>query len=171
MVSESVEPFDVAIVLGAMVRPDGTPSPALERRVRHAVTLAGQGRARNLLMSGGPVAHPEPEAHVMRDMAVAQGVPAGRVHVESQSRNTIQNALLSAPMLTARGWSRAVVVTDAFHLPRALYVFRRFGLKVEGSPAYPPGRPAKEWWLAYLREAGALPWTVIRVERRLHLEA
>lgn len=171
MQDPSVEPFDAAIVLGAAVAPDGSPSPALLRRVRHGVKLVRHGRALNLLMSGGPVAHPLPEAHLMRDIALAEGLPPEAVHVEDRSRNTIQNARLSAPVAAAMGWRRLVVVTDAYHLPRALYVFRRTGLTVAGSAAPPPVRRGKEWWLAYLREASALPWTVLRVERSLLLES
>lgn len=157
---ETADPFDVAIVLGARVRPDGTPSAALERRVRHAVGLAEAGAVRHLLLTGGPVAHPTPEAQAMRDLALALGLPAERLTVEDCARNTIQNALLSAPILERHGWGKAVLVTETWHLPRALYVFRRLGLAVTGSGAGAgPG-----WWLAALREVGALPWTMIRVE-------
>ncbi len=159
-------PFDAAIVLGATLRPDGLPSRALERRVLHAVGLVQAGRAGHLLMTGGPVRHPRPEALAMRDLAVAAGLDAGRVMVEVEARNTIDNARLSVPVVAVHGWRRLAVVTDAYHLPRALYVFRRLGLPVAGLPVFPPGLPGREWWLACLREAGALPWTVMRVERR-----
>ena len=158
--------FDVAIVLGATLLPDGRPSPALERRVLHAVGLAQAGRVGHLLMTGGPVRHPRPEALAMRDLALAAGLDGGRLAVEVEARNTIDNARLSRPIVAARGWRRLAVVTDAYHLPRALYVFRRSGLAVAGLPAFPHGFPGRDWWLACLREAGALPWTVARVEGR-----
>lgn len=165
-------PFDAAIVLGAMVRPDGSPSPALARRVAHGIALVRAGRAEHLVMSGGPVAHAVPEAHVMRDLALAAGIEAGRVLVEAQSRNTIGNALHCRLLAEERGWRRLLVVTDACHMARSLYIFHRLGLKVRPAPAWPQGRPAGEWYLAWLREALALPWTVIRVERlKLRKEA
>ena len=68
-----VDSYDAAIVLGAMVRPDGSPSPALARRVGHAVRLAHAGVVSHLLMTGGAVRHPVPEARIMRDLAVAAG--------------------------------------------------------------------------------------------------
>jgi uncharacterized SAM-binding protein YcdF (DUF218 family) len=162
--SLSVETFDAAVVLGAMVRPDGRPSPALARRVAHAVGLAQRGVVRSLLMSGGPMAHPTPEAWAMRDLAIATGIAPDRIAVEDRSRNTIDNARLSAQVAEENGWRRLVVVTDLYHLPRALYVFRRFGVAAAGSGARPQ-RPAAEWWAACAREALALPWTVLRVER------
>lgn len=116
-------------------------------------------------MSGGPVSHPTPEAWAMRDLALSLGLAAARVEIEDRARNTIENALHTRPILAARGWRRVLVVTDAYHLPRALYVFRRLGVMAEGAGARPSRRRA-EWVLAWLREVAALPWTVARVERR-----
>lgn len=165
MSAAPVDTFDAAIVLGAMVRSDGSPSPALARRVAHGVRLVREGRAAHLLMSGGAVRHPVPEAHVMRDLALEAGVPAERLHVEDGSVNTIGNALASRALVEARGWRRLLVVTDACHMARSLYVFHRLGLPVSPAPAWPETRPGREWYTAWLREALALPWTVIRVER------
>jgi uncharacterized SAM-binding protein YcdF (DUF218 family) len=158
--------IDAAIVLGAALRPDGTPSPALDRRVRHAVALAAAGRVGHLLMSGGPVAHSRPEAAAMRDLALVLGVDAARLAVEERSRNTIENAVYALAVARDRGWRRLAVVTDLYHLPRALYVFRRLRAHPAGWAVPPPTPPGRDWWLACLREVGALPWTVARIERR-----
>ncbi|EME71364.1 hypothetical protein H261_03108 [Paramagnetospirillum caucaseum] len=163
--SPPVDRFDAAIVLGAMVRPNGSPSPALARRVAHGVRLAQQGRVDHLVMSGGAVRHPTPEAHVMRGLALAAGMAAERLHVEDASLNTIGNALLSRRLVEERGWRRLLVVTDACHMARSLYVFHRLGLAVRPAPAWPETGPGAEWYIAWLREALALPWTIIRVER------
>lgn len=162
---DPVPPFDVAIVLGASIGPDGGPSPALARRVAHAVELVRSGRVALLLMSGGPVRHPIPEARVMRDLALAAGVAPERIFVEEASRNTIGNARHCRPIVAAQGWERIVVVTDRCHLPRALYIFRRFGLRVSGAGVPAPGRSVGAGWLGWGREMLALPWTAIRVER------
>ncbi|CCG42866.1 YdcF family protein [Magnetospirillum molischianum] len=156
--------FDVAIVLGATVTPDGTPSPALARRVACAVDLAASGQVASLLMSGGPVRHCRPEAQVMRDLALAAGIAPERIFVEEASRNTIGNALLCRPIVAAHRWQRILVVTDSVHLFRALYIFRRFGLCVSGVAARRPEWPGYEGWLGWGREILARPWTVIRVE-------
>lgn len=157
--------YDAAIVLGAMVRPDGSPSPAMARRVARGVRLIQEGRAGHLLMSGGAVRHPVPEASVMRSIALDLGVPADRLHVEEASLNTIGNALLSRPMVEEKGWTRLAVVTDACHMARSLYIFRRLGLTVRPEPAWPEERPRGEWYAAWVREAFALPWTIARVEK------
>jgi uncharacterized SAM-binding protein YcdF (DUF218 family) len=160
-----VSPFDVAIVLGASIAPDGGPSPALARRVACAVDLAVSGQVGALLMSGGPVRHPIPEALVMRDLALAAGVSSERIFVETSSRNTIGNARHCRPIVEVRGWQRILVVTDSHHLPRALYTFRRFGLRVSGASVPCSGGSGWGWWLGWGREMLALPWTVIRLER------
>jgi uncharacterized SAM-binding protein YcdF (DUF218 family) len=165
MFAASVDTFDAAIVLGAMVRPDGSPSPAMVRRVGQGVRLIQAGRVGHLLMSGGAVRHAIPEAHVMRDLALAAGIAADRVHVENASVNTIGNALLSRPIVEERGWKHLLVVTDACHMVRSLYTFHRLGLKVHAAPAWPSRTPGREWYVAWIREAFALPWTIIRVER------
>lgn len=163
----AVEPvlveYDVAIVLGAKVLPDGSPSPALIRRVGHAVGLARAGTVANLLMSGGPVGHPIPEARVMRGLALDAGLAPERVHVEERSVNTITNARFTAPILDAQDWRRVLVVTDSYHLPRALYIFRRHGLAATGSGAR-PDHPTREWALAHIREVFAMMKTVYQIE-------
>jgi uncharacterized SAM-binding protein YcdF (DUF218 family) len=148
-----------------MLLPDGSPSAAMARRVGHAVALAQSGRVGHLLMTGGPVRHPVPEACAMRDLALDSGIAPERIVVEACARNTIENARLSVPLVAARGWRRLLVVTDIYHVPRALYAFRRHGLRVRGDAPPPPASGHGEYWAAWLREAAALPWTVIRVER------
>lgn len=163
MSRSAVDAYDVAIILGARLHDDGTPSPALARRVAHGIGLAQGGVARALVMSGGPTSPAGPEARVMRDLALAAGIAPERVVVEDCALNTIQNALFTAPLIRRHGWRRVLVVTDSFHVPRTRYIFARFGLAVTVA-AVRPDRPGAQWWLAHLREAAALPWTVLRVE-------
>ena len=71
--------YDIALILGAALHDDGRPRPALVRRVAHGVALHHQGVAERLLMSGGQVHGPVPEAWVMRDLALRAGVGADRL--------------------------------------------------------------------------------------------
>lgn len=156
--------YDAAVVLGASVLADGSASPALERRLAHGVALLQAGRVANLLLSGGSVSHERAEARVMRDLALAAGVAEARLVTEEQSRNTLDNARYSAPLLAERDWRRVLLVTDLWHMPRALYTFRRFGIAADGSAA--PRRGALAAHIAAaLREGVALPVYVWRLER------
>jgi uncharacterized SAM-binding protein YcdF (DUF218 family) len=156
--------YDVGVVLGASVRPDGEAGPALLRRVAHAAALHRSGRVRWLLMSGGVGRRPPAEATLMREAALRAGVPDEAVLLDDRSRNTLENARFCREIIEAAGWRRILVVTDAYHLPRALYSFRRFGLRVDGEAV--PGVPLDgEVIRAYLREMLALPVYLWRVER------
>ena len=69
---------------------------------------------------GGPTRHPRPEAHVMRDLAIAAGVSPGRIVVEDRSLRTLENAAFACTILQDRGWREVIIVTDGFHMPRSL---------------------------------------------------
>jgi uncharacterized SAM-binding protein YcdF (DUF218 family) len=131
--------YDVIIVLGAKPLPNGNGVPAMDRRVRHGVRLFHEGAAKFLLMSGGRNGHSTPEAVLMKALAVEEGVPESSVVLESRSKRTLENAFLSIAVMEKQGWTRALVVTDRFHLPRALFAFHCFGIKATGSS------PAKYW--------------------------
>lgn len=156
--------YDIAIVLGAALRDDGSPRPPLLRRVRHAVELHRQGVAPRLLMSGGLVRGPLPEAWVMRDLALGAGVPGDAVLIEDASRDTVDNVRLSLAMLAGTGWRRLLVVSDVHHLPRALWAFRHYGVAADGSaPDLPAEAPL---WRARMRETLALPLTAWKLFHR-----
>lgn len=125
--------YDVIVVLGAKPTLDGRAVPAMDRRVRQGVELFKGGLANFLLMSGGRNGHSTPEAVLMRALAVDEGVPENSVVLESLSTRTLENAFFSKEIMKERGWTRALVVTDGYHLPRALLTFRGFGVKAAGS--------------------------------------
>lgn len=162
---------DAIIVLGAALLDGGRPSRALIRRVEHGAGLFHAGQAPWLLVSGGVVRHPPAEAEVMGALARARGVPAERIVIEDRSRRTLHNARYSLALMVERGWRHGLVVTDPWHLPRALMTFRRLGhrhgLRFTGSGA-PGGGTGESWWragLCYLREVSALVHYAVAVER------
>jgi uncharacterized SAM-binding protein YcdF (DUF218 family) len=146
------------IVLGARVREDGTASPALAARVRHAVALFHQGAAPLMVFSGGAWGGGPSEAQVARTLAVSQGVPESACLLEESSRNTHDNAAHTTTLLRARGIAEATVVTDGYHALRARQWFRRHGYEVLVSPAPVDGREMRRTELCFwlLREAFAL---------------
>ena len=155
--------YDVIVVLGAAVWPGGQPSPALQRRILHAVDLLQRGYAAALLVTGGVGKYPPAEAAVMQHLAMAHGVLPQHILCEDQATSTFESAVLCCSILQQRGWSHALVVTDRYHLPRALLAFWSCGLRAVGSAA--PGKPARRlWrrWYYYSREALALLWYFVR---------
>ena len=156
--------YDVIVVLGAAVWPDGQPSPALQCRVLHAVDLLQRGYAPHLLVSGGVGKHPPAEAEVMQRLAVAHGIPRTSIVLEDQATSTFESAWRCRDLLGQHSWSRVLVVTDHYHLTRALLAFRSVGIRAGGSAV--PGKPARRLWQRwpyYLRERLALVWYLGRV--------
>jgi uncharacterized SAM-binding protein YcdF (DUF218 family) len=136
----------------------------LARRVERGVELFRQGAAPLLLLSGGGRGA-EPEAVIMRRLALASGVPEAALLLEPGSRNTWENASKSACLLRRRGLGRVVLVSDRAHLPRAALMFRLAGLGIAGRAGAPP--PSAVWELGeFIRELAALPKSFFRAGRR-----
>ncbi len=158
--------FDAIVVLGAALYADGTPSKALVRRARHGARLAIAHPNVPLIVSGGRTQRsggprpPWPESRVMRDIALAEGVAPHRVIEEDQATRTLENATFVRSLQRRHGWSRILVVTDGYHMPRALMVFRAAGVPCGGSAAQPFWRDEKPVasLAAILREAAAIVW-------------
>jgi vancomycin permeability regulator SanA len=119
---------DSAIVFGAKVNDDGTPSLALADRVDEGVRLYLVGRVHYLLMSGGVGRQNGiSEARVMAARAVQQGVPRDRIWLDEAGNDTVATANNGARMLREHGVTTALLVTHYFHGPRAEIAFRRAG--------------------------------------------
>jgi len=127
---------DAIVVLGCQLFSGGRPSERLRRRVALGVALYREGTAPLILMSGGG-AGAITEAAVMRDLAREAGVPETALLLESESRNTFENAAYTARLLHGIGRRRIVLVSDRAHLPRASRMFRRAGLDVVGVAGVP----------------------------------
>jgi uncharacterized SAM-binding protein YcdF (DUF218 family) len=119
-----------AVVLGARVHPDGTPSPALIDRVAVGVALLREGRASRLLFSGGSPDGRPTEAAIMARVARELGATDEALSLEPHSRSTFENAARSAQWLSAQGEREILLVTCDFHLARAAAHFRTHGLTV-----------------------------------------
>lgn len=143
---------DAVVVLGAAVIAPGVAGPALIRRIDHGIATFRKAAAAHLVLSGGIVVHPPSEAEVMRHRAVARGVPEAAIVIEDRARNTFENALFTGRIMRERGWEHIIVVTDAWHLDRALYAFRRLGLVASGA-AVPRSPDISSWrWFRLFAE-------------------
>lgn len=146
------QPAAAVVVLGAKVMSDGTPSPALERRVEAAAELFNKRLAPLIIFSGGTFGSHPAEAKVMQQLALGLGVPASACLLEDQSHTTKENARFTAEILKARGIQQVLLVTDGFHLLRSVRLFRRQGvatLPVASKRVLSPGQRVR----AAVREA------------------
>ncbi len=101
-------------------------------RVVEGVRLHKAVPGSKLLLSGGAVFDPVPEAEVMVQIAVLLGVKPQDIMLESDSRDTAEEAALIAKMI---GRGKFILVTSAAHMPRSMALFRRRGLQPIPAPA------------------------------------
>lgn len=122
----------VAIVFGARVYGDGRLSAMLRDRVDTAVALYQAGKVERLLLSGDNqfVEYNEPGA--MMDYAITQGVPAAAIQPDYGGRRTYDTCYRAAQIFQVQD---AILVTQEFHLPRALLLCDSLGIKVAGVAA------------------------------------
>ncbi|MDO9348480.1 MAG: ElyC/SanA/YdcF family protein [Anaerolineales bacterium] len=121
-----------AIVFGAGLLQDGSVTPILRDRVAAAADLYFSGKVKKLLMSGDNrfVNYNEPDA--MRAYALSLGVPEDAIVLDYAGRRTYDTCYRAKAIF---GLSQAILVTQKFHLPRALYTCNMLGLPSIGVDA------------------------------------
>ncbi len=144
---DNVQNSRVAIVFGAGLQRDGTPSPVLQDRVAAAVQLYLAGKVEKLLMSGDNrfVDYNEPGA--MKAYAISLGVPEEDIVLDYAGRRTYDTCYRARYIF---GLEQAVLVTQRYHLPRALFTCNGIGLKSTGVAAN----------LRYYRKSSRLVWNM-----------
>jgi SanA protein len=122
----------VAIVFGAGLRRDGTPTTVLRDRVETAVELYKRGKVVKLLMSGDNrfAYYNEPEA--MRQYALQLGMPDKDIVLDYAGRRTYDTCYRARVIF---GIKDAILVTQLFHLPRAIYTCNMLGVDSVGVEA------------------------------------
>ena len=131
----------VAIIFGAGLRRDGTPTAMLRDRVLTGAELYFDGQVEKLLMSGDNrfVDYNEPES--MRQFALSIGVPEEAIVLDYAGRRTYDTCYRAKAIF---GVDRALLVTQGFHLPRALFLCNMLGMEtlgVEATHCYWNGSP------------------------------
>lgn len=129
---EDVQPTRVAIVFGAGLLRDGSAGPVLRDRVETAVKLHQAGKVDKLLMSGDNsiVEYNEPEA--MRQYALDLGVPNEDIVLDYAGRRTYDTCYRAKHIFQV---DTAILVTQSFHLPRALFLCNWFDVESSGVEA------------------------------------
>lgn len=129
---KSVPLAPVALVFGAGLLHDGSAGPVLRDRVETAVQLYQAGKVKKLLMSGDNrfVEYNEPEA--MRQYAIKLGVPDSDIVLDYAGRRTYDTCYRAKAIFQVQA---AVLVTQPFHMPRALFLCNQMGLNAAGVEA------------------------------------
>ena len=130
--AETLENVDCIIVLGCLVRPDGSPSGMLEDRLTTGVDLWSRGVSDTMLMSGDHGTVEYDEVNAMRDFAVKNGVPIERIFMDHAGFCTYDSIYRLKEVFGAK---KVVIVTQQYHLYRALYIANALGLEAYGGSA------------------------------------
>lgn len=153
---------DYMIVLGAQWKEDG-PSYVLKKRLDKALQYLNENPRTQVIVSGGQGSNePISEAQGMYEYLVAAGIEAERIFLENQSENTYENLVFSSEFLETSN-QRVVVVTNDFHMLRAMAIAKKQGYgRIEGLAAdsYPGMLPnnllreffgiVKDFWVGNL---------------------
>ncbi|MEU2611586.1 ElyC/SanA/YdcF family protein [Micromonospora sp. NPDC007271] len=150
----------VALVLGAKVEADGNPSPYLAARLELAQRLFDAGKVRAILVSGDNMHADYNEPEAMRRWLVERGVPTGKVVLDYAGFDTYDSCARAKRIF---GVDRLTVVTQSFHLPRAVSLCRHLGIEANGVGDDTVRQYTRQWRISSTREYGACVKAVVDV--------
>lgn len=124
--------YDCILVLGCGVKDDGTPSDMLMDRILTGVELYEQGVAPVIIMSGDHGKKDYDEVNTMKNHAVKLGVPADKIFLDHAGFSTYESMYRAKAIF---GVKSAAIVTQEYHLFRAMHDAETFGIYSAGVPA------------------------------------
>lgn len=123
---------DCILVLGCRVHEDGSPSLMLADRLEKGIALYEGGASARLLMSGDHGRQEYDEVNVMKAFAVEKGVPSEAVFMDHAGFSTYDSIYRARDVFQAE---KVIIVSQEYHLPRALYLAEQLGLDAYGVAA------------------------------------
>ena len=140
---ESAPIFRTAIVFGAGLRNDGSPTTILKDRVKTAVDLYKTGKVQKLLLTGSKQFANNNEPASMAAYALDLGVPQTDLVLDYAGQSTYDSCYRAKSIFQL---NQAILVTQSFHLPRALFICNQLGIKSIGVTA----DQQKYWTISFL---------------------
>lgn len=154
----TVPPAPAALVLGAQVNPDGTPSAFLAARLDLASQLYLAGKIKMIVVSGDSMAEEYDEPRAMQAYLVAAGIPESDLIVDSGGIDTYSSCVRARDIF---GLSDLIVVSQSYHLPRAVATCVHVGLNAFGVGDDSARQYARSWWSGAIRDQLACVKTVL----------
>jgi len=150
----------VALVLGAQVYSDGEPSPFLQARLAIAQRLLETGKVQAILVSGDHREWKYDEPGAMTRWLVRHGVPENKIAQDHAGFDTYDSCVRALKIFGVR---KTIVVTQTYHLPRAIMLCRRVGVETYGVGDETMKQFRKPWLISSNREHGACVKAVVDV--------
>ena len=128
-----LENIDCIIVLGAGIWGD-KPSPMLEDRLKEAISLYNQNVSSKIIMSGDHGKEDYDEVNIMKEYAIEQGVASEDIFMDHAGFSTYESMYRAKEVFEA---NKIVIVTQKYHLYRALYIAKQLGIEAYGVNSNP----------------------------------
>lgn len=154
------------VIFGAVVRPDGSASASLLRRIGYGLEAARACPDAPILCSGGICRPGTPsEASIMARVLAGEGVCPERLIVDEESLSTLDNVEASVRVLTAGAHPYVLACSDAYHLPRIRLLLALHGVRCRAGTGLERA-PVDHALAMAMREAAAIPHNVVRAMAR-----
>jgi len=134
--AETISGPNIALVFGAGLKKSGAPSHILEDRVLTAIKLYQDGRVGKIIMSGANPVVDYNEVQAMKDFAIGEGLPEDAIILDYAGRRTYDSCYRLKEIFSL---NKIILVTQAYHLPRALYLCESLGVSARGVAAIDRG--------------------------------
>lgn len=130
--ASELEDVDCILVLGCQVKADGKPSDMLQDRLTRGIELYKANAAPKLLMSGDHGQIEYDEVAVMKQVAMDAGVPSEDIFMDHAGFSTYESMYRAKEIFEA---DKIIIVTQEYHLYRALYIAEQLGIEAYGVPS------------------------------------
>jgi vancomycin permeability regulator SanA len=127
--AKMLEDVDCILVLGCLVKDDGVPSDMLADRLKRGIELYEQGAAPKILMSGDHGRADYDEVNAMKQVAMEAGVPSTDVFMDHAGFSTYESVYRAKEVF---GADKIIIVTQEYHLYRALFIAEKLGIEAYG---------------------------------------
>lgn len=132
MKADDVPESDAILVLGAYVSPDGLVSRVLEERLKVGYELYKQGKANRIIVSGDHSRKDYDEVNAMKKYYLDRQIPGEQIFMDHAGFTTYESMYRAKDIF---GVEKVIVVTQKFHLPRAVFIARELGMEAYGVEA------------------------------------
>lgn len=143
--AQQVEPPNIALVFGAGLKAKGVPGAVLEDRIRTAIQLYQDGRVGKILMSGDNSLVNHNEVQAMKNFALEQGLPEEALLLDHAGNSTLESC---QRLQSEFNLPKIILVTQKYHLRRALYICNKLDIDAFGVAAEDRGY-SKQWKFSF----------------------
>ncbi len=123
---------DVVIILGAKTFPDGTLSLIFKDRVEKGITLYKEGYVKKILVTGDNSSVGYNEVNPVREYMLSKGIPSDVIFLDHAGFDTYSSMYRAREIFLV---DSAIIVTQSFHMPRAVFLAHHFGIEAYGTPS------------------------------------